>query len=110
MNDINLSTPDNQSNSADHKSKLTELDKKSNTIQSENSKIEANIYKETLNKKILQIKLIIKKKFPELSKFLVEIPSEVNTKISLDELTEYYVSLEAVLTKYKLDHPPKHDA
>ena len=64
---------------------------------------------EALNAKILKITLIIKAKFPELSKFLeempVDIPNEKNLQISLEELNEYYRSLEAVLSKYTHEHP-----
>lgn len=64
---------------------------------------------EGLNKKIIRITLIIKAKFPELSKFLDEIPNTApdnkQTKVSYHDLNEYYMSLEAVLAKYKLEQP-----
>ncbi len=62
-----------------------------------------------LNRKILKIKRIIKDRFPELSKFLDEMPVSTEdsnpSEISNYDLGEYYRSLEAVLTKYKLEYP-----
>jgi len=61
--------------------------------------------------KILHVTTVIKAKFPELSKFLDEIPeSDLDpkySKISLKDLHEYYQSLNAILDKYKLEHPDK---
>ena len=66
---------------------------------------------ELLNRKILNIKRIIKDKFPELSKFLDEIPLSIEdsslSEISYHDLDEYYRSLEAVLNKYKLEYPDR---
>lgn len=62
-----------------------------------------------LNRKILKIKRIIKDRFPELSKFLDEMPVSMEdsnmSEVSYNDLDEYYQSLEAVLTKYKLEYP-----
>ncbi len=62
---------------------------------------------EDLNKKIIRITLIIKAKFPELSKFLDEMPDTMpnnkQSKVSYHDLNEYYKSLEAVLAKYRLE-------
>lgn len=62
-----------------------------------------------INAKILKITMTIKEKYPELLKYLDEmpetIPVEKNPEISLKNLNTYYKSLSAVLTKYKLEHP-----
>lgn len=66
---------------------------------------------ENLNNKIIRITLIIKTKFPELSKFLDEMPNaspdNKQTTVSYHDLDEYYKSLEAVLAKYKLEQLDK---
>lgn len=66
---------------------------------------------EDLNKRILTITRIIKSKFPELTRFLDEmpqtIPSNKHPEISFNELNEYYQSIEDVLTKYKLQNPDR---
>lgn len=57
-----------------------------------------------LNADILKITLIIREKYPELSKYISEMPitipnvesPEINAKI----LTDYYDSLKAIMTKY----------
>ncbi len=61
-----------------------------------------------LNADILKITSIIREKYPELSKYISEMPEtipneespEINTKI----LTEYYDSLKAIMTKYEQNH------
>lgn len=61
-----------------------------------------------LNEAILNITVKIRNEYPELSKYLNEIPltipdvssPEINTKI----LTEYYESLENILKKYSPTH------
>ena len=61
-----------------------------------------------INKDILKITMEIKDKYPELSKFLEELPvtipniaePEINTK----SLMNYYESLDVLLKKYKLEH------
>ena len=62
-----------------------------------------------LNKKILKTTLIIKNKYPELIKYLEEMPDTISTekdpKITLTVLSSYYESLSSILKKYKLDHP-----
>jgi hypothetical protein len=59
---------------------------------------------EELNAKILQITLKIQKDYPELSKFLAEmpvtIPNKVHPHINLKCLNEYYMSMEVLLNKY----------
>lgn len=61
-----------------------------------------------LNADILKITMMIQSKFPELSKYIAEIPvtipnvanPEINTKI----LKEYYDSLEIMLKDYAVNH------
>lgn len=62
-----------------------------------------------LNSKILKITMRIKDHYPELSKYLEEIPvtvpSETDREITLDQLKTYYESLNSLLNKYKVDYP-----
>ncbi|MBC7863696.1 MAG: hypothetical protein IAF38_12025 [Bacteroidia bacterium] len=70
-------------------------------------------YKETekeLNAKILKITMRIKDQHPELSKYIEEmqvtIPSDKNPEVTLAHLRTYYESLNTMLGKYILEHPP----
>ena len=62
-----------------------------------------------LNSKILKITMRIKDHYPELSKYLEEmpmtIPSENDPEITLNQLKTYYESLNSLLNKYKVDYP-----
>lgn len=62
-----------------------------------------------LNSKILKITMRIKDHFPELSKYLEEmpvtVPSENDPEITLNHLRIYYESLNSLLNKYKVDYP-----
>lgn len=62
-----------------------------------------------LNAKILKVTMIIKDKYPELSKYIEEmpvtIPNEKFPEITLDNLKVYFESLNLMLNKYKLEHP-----
>lgn len=64
-----------------------------------------------LNSKILKITMIIKDKYPELSKFIEEmpetIPTEKNPEITQKNLQEYFVTLNSMLNKYLLEHPER---
>lgn len=64
-----------------------------------------------LNSKILEITLLIQEKYPELSKYLLEMPAtipiEKNPKINAENLQKYYNSLDHLLKKYLLEHPKK---
>jgi hypothetical protein len=61
-----------------------------------------------LNAKILEITMVIRDKYPELLKYLDEmpmtVPTEKDPEITLKNLNIYYDSLNAILTKYKLEH------
>ena len=64
-----------------------------------------------LNADILKITMLIREKYPELSKYVSEMPitipdvesPEINAKI----LTDYYDSLEAILENYAQNHTAK---
>ena len=60
-----------------------------------------------LNAKILEVTMKIKDHYPELSKYLDEIPitipSEKDPEITLNHLKGYYESLSSILNKYKLE-------
>jgi hypothetical protein len=62
-----------------------------------------------LNSKILKITMLIKNHYPELSKYLEEmpvtVPSENDPEITLNNLRTYYESLNSLLNKYKVDYP-----
>lgn len=61
-----------------------------------------------LNAKILKITMTIKEQYPELIEYLNEmpmtVPTEKNPEITIKNLNDYYDSLNAILTKYKLEH------
>lgn len=60
-----------------------------------------------LNAKILNINMIIKDHYPQLSQYLEEmpetVPSESDPEITLNHLKSYYESLNSILEKYKAD-------
>ena len=62
-----------------------------------------------LNAKILEVTMKIKDHYPELSKYLdempVTVPSETDPEITLNHLHTYYESLNSLLNKYKVDYP-----
>jgi len=62
-----------------------------------------------LNAKILKITMTIMDQYPELSKYIEEmpvtIPNEKNPDITLNNLKTYYESLSLMLNKYKTEHP-----
>lgn len=62
-----------------------------------------------LNDDILKITMDIQNQYPELSKYLEEmpvtIPTEKKPEITAANLQSYYDSLQSVLTKYKIKHP-----
>ena len=61
-----------------------------------------------LNDAILTITMRIRNEYPELMKYLSElqvtIPDVENPEINSKVLTEYYESLENILTNYILEH------
>lgn len=63
--------------------------------------------KQSLSTKILNITLKIKEQYPELSKFLEEMPITIPTKknliISSTILQEYYNSLTSLLDNYLIE-------
>ena len=64
-----------------------------------------------LNAKIMAITMQIQNEFPELSKYLnempVTIPTEENPEINTKVLNNYYESLLRMLTTYKLEMTEK---
>jgi len=62
-----------------------------------------------LNDKILKITMTIKAKYPELSKYIEEMPETVpdlkHPEITQKNLKSYYDSLDAMLKKYEQEHP-----
>ncbi len=80
-------------------------------ISSQKQKTE-NTYGEAekeLNSKILKITLRINDQYPELSKYLEEMPVTVpvdkRPEITLKNLSAYYESLNVLLNKYIKEHP-----
>jgi len=66
-----------------------------------------------LNSKILKITLTIMEQYPELSKYIEEmpvtIPNDKNPEITLSNLKTYYESLSLMLNKYKKENPAIED-
>lgn len=64
---------------------------------------------EFLNTEILTITLTIKEKYPELSKYIEEmpitVPDEKDPEVTRKNLKIYYETLKYVLNKYILEHP-----
>lgn len=62
-----------------------------------------------LNSKILKVTMIIRDQYPELSKYIEEmpvtIPDEKRPEITLKVLRSYYDSLNTLLSKYILEQP-----
>lgn len=62
-----------------------------------------------LNVKILALTMEIQEKYPELSKYLdempVTIPNVPNPKMNPATLQEYYESLYTLVSEYKKKHP-----
>ena len=61
-----------------------------------------------LNNDIINITMKIQDEFPELSKYMAEmpvtIPNEVDPEINTKNLQDYYNSLETLLKKYTRTH------
>lgn len=61
-----------------------------------------------LNEAILKITMKIRNEYPELSKYLSEMPVSIpdisNPEINTKTLTDYYESLENMLKKYIPNH------
>lgn len=78
-------------------------------VQSSENKLVENNAEMDLNSKILEITMTISDHYPELSKYLdelpVTIPDENNPDITLRNLSQYYESLNSILNKYLLEHP-----
>jgi hypothetical protein len=61
-----------------------------------------------INKDIMATTLEIQKYFPELSKYInempVTIPNEINPEITAENLKDYSESLNALVTKYSKEN------
>mgnify|MGYP000972580270 FL=1 len=61
-----------------------------------------------LNNDILKITMAIRNNFPELSKYLNEMPVTIpvsnNQEINLKNLQDYFNSLNALFRKYVINH------
>lgn len=57
-----------------------------------------------LNAKILKISMLIQDQYPELSKYLTEmpitLPDKVHPEVNIKNLKEYCLSVEILLKKY----------
>jgi len=64
-----------------------------------------------LNLKILDITMTIQEKYPELSKYLEEMPVTIpyikSPKINIRTLSSYYDSLTSLLENYVQQHTPE---
>ncbi|MFA6271142.1 MAG: hypothetical protein WC657_08115 [Candidatus Paceibacterota bacterium] len=79
-----------------------------NDVQNTNKHVAFEQTEKDLNSKILKITMRIKDHYPELSKYLEEmpvtVPSENDPEITLNQLKSYYESLNSLLQKYKVDY------
>lgn len=70
--------------------------------------LDYEVAEKDLNSKILQITMKINDQYPELSKYLNEmpitIPDEKNPEITIKNMQAYYDSLNSILNKYILEH------
>lgn len=86
---------------------ITRLGQKLNTIPVTGSKFIMKTEKE-LNSAILRITMKIREQFPELSKYILEMPVTVpnveNPEISRKSLQDYYESLDTLLKDYIENH------
>jgi hypothetical protein len=61
-----------------------------------------------LNDDILKITMLIQEKYPELSKYIAEmpvtIPNEATPEITIKILKEYYESLDVLVKDYAVNH------
>ena len=61
-----------------------------------------------LNQKILKVTLLIRKDYPELSKYLLEMPETIpdieNPQMNNEVLKGYLKSLKEILNKYAPNH------
>lgn len=82
---------------------------KSETAFIRTQNILKNSLEKEFNTKILKVTMLIMEKYPELSKYLEEmpetIPSENDPEVTLRNLKSYYTSLDSILKKYILEHP-----
>ena len=64
------------------------------------------------NAEILRITLKIQNQFPELSKYMTEMPITMpdakHPEINIKNLSDYYESLESLLKNYSLNHDGEH--
>ncbi len=62
----------------------------------------------TINEEILEITMKIKEQYPELSKYIIEMPVTIpnieNPKLNRKILQDYYESLEVLLKDYAENH------
>lgn len=62
-----------------------------------------------LNDDILKITMAIRDKFPELSKYMNEMPETIpnvaDPEMNIKTLNNYYESLADLLKKYETNHP-----
>ena len=65
-----------------------------------------------LNSDILKLTMTIQDKFPELTKYIAEMPVTIpdteNPEINIKILKDYYNSLEALLKKYDINQTIKN--
>jgi hypothetical protein len=61
-----------------------------------------------LNDAILKMTLTIQNEYPELSKYLIEMPATIpdasNPQINIKTLKDYYESLNSILKEYTPNH------
>jgi two-component system OmpR family response regulator len=83
---------------------------KSETAFIRTQNILKNSMEKEFNSRILKVTMTILEKYPELSKYIEEmqetIPNEVGPEITLRNLKSYLDSLNSMMDRYKVEHPP----
>jgi len=78
------------------------------TSQNSDKSKSYQLLEKELNAEIMAITLAIKSQFPELSKYIDEMPLNLpetdDYEIKLKDLRDYHDSLAAMLAKYKAEH------
>lgn len=104
---------ENKSNGKTGESQETRNPEKENQPMVDGRGVSQNInfdeMEKDLNSRILEITLTINNDYPELSKYIEEmpvtLPVEADKQITINHLKSYFESLVSLLARYKLEHP-----
>lgn len=104
---------ENNSNGKTGESQETRNPEKENQPMVDGRGVNQNInfdeMEKDMNSRILEITLTINNEYPELSKYIEEmpvtLPVEADKQITINHLKSYFESLVSMLARYKLEHP-----